>query len=158
MDATNLIALRKEMKQVHPGLTMLPFFIKACSIALLEYPMMNSHVDNELDSEGYIKRYVMKKAHNFSVAMDTKDGLIVPNIKHVEDKSILQINGDLLSLRDKANTGALVAEDFADGTFSISSVGNIGGTYASPVVLRPQAAIIAIGKARKYAKYVEDPS
>ena len=68
---------------------MLPFFIKACSIALLEYPMMNSHVDNELDSEGYIKSYVMKKAHNFSVAMDTKDGLIVPNIKHVEDKSIL---------------------------------------------------------------------
>ena len=143
---------------MHPGLTMLPFFIKACSIALLEYPMMNSHVDNELDSEGYIKSYVMKKAHNFSVAMDTKDGLIVPNIKHVEDKSILQINGDLLSLRDKANTGALVAEDFANGTFSISSVGNIGGTYASPVVLRPQAAIIAIGKARKYAKYVEDPS
>ena len=55
MDATNLIALRAEMKQVHPGLTLLPFFIKACSIAMLEFPVMNSHVDPEVDAEGYIK-------------------------------------------------------------------------------------------------------
>jgi pyruvate/2-oxoglutarate dehydrogenase complex dihydrolipoamide acyltransferase (E2) component len=50
---------------------------------MLEFPVMNSHVDPELDAEGYIKQYVMKKNHNFSVAMDTKDGLIVPNIKNV---------------------------------------------------------------------------
>ena len=71
MDATHLIALRKEMKQAHPKLTMLPFFMKACSIALLEFPSMNSHIDNEVDDEGYIKQYVMKKAHNFSVAIDS---------------------------------------------------------------------------------------
>ena len=88
--------------------------------------------------------------------MDTKDGLIVPNIKNVQDKSILQINQDIIELRGKADSNKLAADDFADGTFSVSSVGNIGGTYASPVVLRPQAAIIAIGKARKQAKYVED--
>lgn len=137
MDATNLMALRKEMKQVHAKLTMLPFFMKACSIAMLEFPDMNSHVDNELDSDGYIMRYVNKKAHNFSVAIDSKDGLIVPNVKNVELKSILEINNDLLDLRHRTDTGALTAEDFADGTFSISSVGNIGGTYSVPVVLRP---------------------
>ena len=82
----------------------------------------------------------------------------MPNVKHVEQKSILQINSDLLDLRDKAQTGRLTADDFANGTFSLSSVGNIGGTYAVPVVLRPQAAIIAIGKARKYAKFVDDPT
>ena len=135
---------------------MLPFFVKACSIAMLEFPVMNSHVDPEVDAEGYIKQFVMKKSHNFSVAMDTKDGLIVPNIKNVQDKSILQINQDIIELRGKADSNKLAADDFADGTFSVSSVGNIGGTYASPVVLRPQAAIIAIGKARKQAKYVED--
>ena len=54
MDATALIMLRKEMKKVHTNLTMLPFFIKACSIAMTEFPVINSHIDNDLDSEGYI--------------------------------------------------------------------------------------------------------
>ena len=71
MEATKLIALRKEMKQVHTNLTLLPFFMKACSIALLDFPSLNSHIDNELDEEGYIQRYVIKKAHNFSVAIDS---------------------------------------------------------------------------------------
>ena len=54
MDATQLIMLRKEMKKVHTNLTMLPFFIKACSIAMTEFPVINSHIDNDLDDEGYI--------------------------------------------------------------------------------------------------------
>jgi len=89
MDSTKLIKLRKEMKQVHPKLTMLPFFMKACSIAMLEFPIVNSQVDNDLDADGYIQRYVIKKNHNFSVAIDSKDGLTVPNVKKVQDLSIL---------------------------------------------------------------------
>jgi len=54
MDSTNLIKLRNEMKAVHPKLTMLPFFIKACSISMMEYPIVNSLVDNEVDSDGFI--------------------------------------------------------------------------------------------------------
>ena len=54
MDATALMALRKEMKKVHTNLTMLPFFIKACSFAMSEFPVMNSHIDNDLDADGYI--------------------------------------------------------------------------------------------------------
>ena len=81
MDATALIILRKEMKKVHTNLTMLPFFIKACSIAMTEFPVVNSHIDNDLDDDGYIQRYVEKHDHNYSIAIDSPDGLTVPNIK-----------------------------------------------------------------------------
>ena len=83
INATALIALRKEMKKVHPTLSILPFFIKACSIAMLEYPLINSHIDNDWDENGYIQRYVIKKDHNFSIAIDSKEGLTVPNIKQI---------------------------------------------------------------------------
>ena len=137
MDATALIALRKEMKKVHTNLTMLPFFIKACSIAMREFPVMNSHIDNDLDGEGYIQRYVVKHNHNFSIAIDSPDGLTVPNIKQVQQKSIVQINEDLKDLQNKASSGGLTKADFDDGTFSVSSVGNIGGRYFVPTILRP---------------------
>jgi len=156
IDATALIKLRKEMKAVHPNLTMLPFFIKACSIAMTEYPLINSQVDNELDSDGFIQRYVMKKDHNFSIAIDSPEGLTVPNIKQCQTKSILKINDDLKSLSQKATNNQLSAADFADSTFSVSSVGNIGGRYFVPTILRPQCAIIAIGKAHTFAKYREE--
>lgn len=83
MDATKLIALRKSLKVHHPGLTMLPFFIKACSLAMNDYPIVNSHIDNDLDEDGYIQRYVIKHDHNFSIAIDSPDGLTVPAIKYV---------------------------------------------------------------------------
>lgn len=117
---------------------------------------MNSNFNPETDEDGYIKEYVIKKDHNFSIAIDSKDGLTVPNIKRVQDKSILQINQEILGMRDRSEQGKLTASDFEDATFSISSVGNIGGTYFVPTILRPQVAIMAIGKARKIAKYVED--
>lgn len=60
IDATSLIALRKELKVMYPKLTMLPFFIKACSLAMTEYPIMNSQIDNDLDADGFIQRYVIK--------------------------------------------------------------------------------------------------
>ena len=81
IDATKLIALRKEMKAANPKLTMLPFFIKACSIAMTEFPIVNSMIDNDLDEDGFIQRYVIKHDHNFSIAIDSPDGLTVPNIK-----------------------------------------------------------------------------
>jgi 2-oxoisovalerate dehydrogenase E2 component (dihydrolipoyl transacylase) len=95
MNGTKLIALRKEMKQVQQNLTMLPFFMKACSIAMLEYPIINSHIDNDVDADGYIQRYVIKHDHNFNVAIDSKDGLTVPVVKKIQEKSILGINKDL---------------------------------------------------------------
>lgn len=89
LDATNLLELRKLLKQTYPTLTLLPFFIKAASLSMQEYPILNSNCNPELDEEGYIKEYVIKKDHNFTIAIDSKDGLTVPNIKKVQEKSIL---------------------------------------------------------------------
>ncbi len=156
MEANLLLKLRKEMKKTYSDLTLLPFFLKAASLAMLEFPVMNVNVNPETDEYGYIKEYVLKKDHNFSIAMDTKDGLSVPNIKQVQKKSILQLNEEIIHLRNKAQTGGLTASDFENSTFSVSSVGNLGGTYFVPTILRPQGAIMAIGKSKKVAKYVED--
>ena len=101
---------------------------------------------------------MIKKDHNFSVAIDSKEGLTVPNIKKVQELSILQINEALKDMIKKAETASFTHDDFSDGTFNISSVGNLGGRYFVPTILRPQAAIIAIGQAHKVAKYVEDSS
>lgn len=158
IDATSLMQLRQLLKKNHKNLTMLPFFIKAASIAMVDYPIVNSQFNPETDEDGYIMEYVMKKDHNFSIAIDSKDGLTVPNVKRVQDKSILQINQDIITLREKVDQGKLTAVDFEDATFSISSVGNIGGTGFVPTILRPQVSIMAIGKATKTAKYVEDPA
>jgi len=89
IDASNLIQLRQMLKKTYSTLTLLPFFIKAASIAMIEYPIVNSHFNPETCEEGYIKEYVVKRDHNFTIAIDSKEGLTVPNIKKVQDKSIL---------------------------------------------------------------------
>jgi pyruvate/2-oxoglutarate dehydrogenase complex dihydrolipoamide acyltransferase (E2) component len=101
---------------------------------------------------------VIKHDHNFSIAIDSPDGLTVPSIKKVQEKSIIGLNNELLELREKASNGGLTQADFENATFSVSSVGNLGGKYFVPTILRPQAAIIAIGAAYKNARYVEDAS
>lgn len=77
--------------------------MKAASIAMEEYPIVNSQANPETDEDGYIKEYVMKKDHNFSIAIDTKDGLTVPIIKKVQDKSILQISNDIINIRERVD-------------------------------------------------------
>lgn len=99
IDASNLLELRKILKKNHKNLTLLPFFVKAASLAMTEYPIVNSNFNPETDEDGYIKEYVIKKDHNFSIAIDSKDGLTVPNIKKIQEKSILQINSDIIDLR-----------------------------------------------------------
>ena len=83
LDATDLMSLRKTLKQNYNSLTLLPFFIKAASIAIKQEPLVNSNFNPETDEEGYIKEYVIKKDHNFSIAIDSPDGLTVPNIKQI---------------------------------------------------------------------------
>lgn len=89
IDATSLLELRKLLKKNHTNLTLLPFFVKAASLAMNDFPIVNSNFNPETDEEGYIKEYVIKKDHNFSIAIDSKDGLTVPNVKRIQEKSIL---------------------------------------------------------------------
>ncbi|KAL4087431.1 hypothetical protein PRIC1_013323 [Phytophthora ramorum] len=149
MDA--LYDLRKELKPLAESrgvkLSFMPFIIKAASLALKHYPMLNATV-NESETE-----LTLVAAHNISVAMDTPAGLIVPNVKNVESKSVMEIAEDLNRLQQLAVAGKLTPSDLTGGTFSISNIGSIGGTYMSPVLMVPQVAIGAIGQIQKLPRY-----
>lgn len=114
MDA--LKALREVLKPMAElkgvSVSYMPFMIKAASLALKEYPILNSRL-SECEGE-----YTMLKDHNISVAMDTPKGLIVPNIKRVQDKSIMDIAMELKRLQELGNAGKLSEKDLTHGTFS----------------------------------------
>lgn len=142
------VALRRQIAtqlQSTSGLkfTYMPLFLKATSLALLQFPILNASVD--MDSESV----VYHEAHNISVAMATRQGLIVPNIKHVEQLSMVEIAQELQRLGEVAKSGKFAKEDLDGGSFSLSNIGSIGGTVASPVVFPPQVAIGAIGSIQK---------
>ncbi|CAF0914280.1 unnamed protein product [Rotaria sordida] len=141
-DMTQLVKLRKQLKKENKDIKMsyLPFIIKACSQALHNYPILNAYVDSKCENITY------KGSHNIGIAMDTKDGLLVPNIKNVQQLSINQISNELNRLQQLGKAGKLSTDDLTGGTFSLSNIGAIGGTYAVPVLLLPEVAIGALGK------------
>ncbi|XP_063707476.1 lipoamide acyltransferase component of branched-chain alpha-keto acid dehydrogenase complex, mitochondrial [Culicoides brevitarsis] len=152
VDMSRLVALRDELKQetleTHGiKLTFMPFMIKAASLALLKYPILNSSLD-ESDTSIVYKPY-----HNISIAIATPTGLVVPNIKNVEQKTLLEIAQDLKRLQEKGQKGQLAPEDFANGTFSLSNIGNVGGTYTRPVIVPNQVVIGAVGKTRALPRF-----
>ena len=127
--------------------TLMPLMIKAMSCALSEFPLLNSSVSE--DGTTLIK----KGAHNIGLAMDTPNGLLVPNVKDVQSKSLLEIAMDLERLQADASRGKLGMADLKGGTFSISNIGNLGGTYTGPVINLPEVAIVGLGKARPTPRY-----
>lgn len=121
IDMSRLVSLRAELKSEAASLgiklTYMPFIIKATSLALYKFPILNSSFDESNMS------IVYKPYHNISVAIHTPQGLVVPNIKNVQAKTIVQIAEDLNRLQEKGQKGSLTPDDFANGTFSISNVG-----------------------------------
>lgn len=100
-------------------ISYLPFIIKACSIALHSYPILNAHVDEKCENITY------KASHNIGIAIDTNEGLIVPNIKNVGDKSIFEIAQELKRLQTLASMSKLSPNDLTGGTFTISNIGSV---------------------------------
>ncbi|ETV97748.1 hypothetical protein H310_09113 [Aphanomyces invadans] len=149
MDALDELRQRLKVVAAERGIkiTYLPLMIKAASLALKYYPVLNSSVS---ECEGFI---TLHAHHNISVAMDTPKGLLVPNIKNVESKSILEIAEDLSRLQGLATAGKLGPNDLTGGTFSLSNIGSIGGTYMGPVIMVPQVAIGAIGKIQTLPRF-----
>ena len=139
--------LKKTLKDVK--LTYMPFFMKALSLAILDYPIINSSL---LDSKN---EYILKSSHNISFAMDTPLGLVVPNIKNVESKSILEIASEMSRIQELGQKGRLSDNDLSDGTVALSNIGSIGGTYAAPVILPPQVFIGALGTIRPRLEKVD---
>ncbi|EGC38204.1 hypothetical protein DICPUDRAFT_93881 [Dictyostelium purpureum] len=146
-----LTELRNQMKPMAEArgikLSYMPFLIKATSLALLKYPVLNSSVSPD-ESQLIYKNY-----HNIGVAMDTPQGLLVPNIKNVESKSIFEIAQELNRLQKSGIAGQLTPSDMSGGTFSLSNIGTIGGTYCSPVLLLPEVCIGALGKIQKLPRF-----
>ncbi|XP_033884130.2 lipoamide acyltransferase component of branched-chain alpha-keto acid dehydrogenase complex, mitochondrial-like [Acipenser ruthenus] len=144
IDLTQLAELREELKSLAESrgvrLSYMPFFIKAASLGLLHYPILNASLDNSCQNITY------KASHNIGLAMDTQQGLIVPNVKNVQMLSIFDIAAELNRLQTLGATGQLGTSELTGGTFTISNIGSIGGTYAKPVILPPEVAIGALGK------------
>eukprot|EP01006_Ploeotia_vitrea_P049067 TRINITY_DN67306_c3_g3_i1.p1 TRINITY_DN67306_c3_g3~~TRINITY_DN67306_c3_g3_i1.p1 ORF type:complete len:486 (+),score=95.11 TRINITY_DN67306_c3_g3_i1:173-1630(+) len=130
-----------------PKLTYMPFFIKACSVAMQKYPVVNASVNPAATHVTY------HASHNIGVAMDTPAGLLVPNIKNVQNKSILEIAEELTEMSRLGRENKLGPEYFKDGTFALSNIGTIGSTYVMPIPNPPNAAIGAMGKLQKVPRF-----
>ncbi|TNN36612.1 Lipoamide acyltransferase component of branched-chain alpha-keto acid dehydrogenase complex, mitochondrial [Liparis tanakae] len=144
VDLSRLVALRAELRPAAEGrgvrLSYMPFFIKAASLGLLHFPILNSSLDESCQNITY------KAAHNIGLAMDTAQGLLVPNLKNVQQLSVFDIAQELTRLQALGTAGQLGTHELSGGTFTLSNIGSIGGTYTKPVILPPEVAIGALGK------------
>ncbi len=150
-DLTDLVALRESMKVKYSSdevkLTMMPFFMKSMSLVLSQFPVMNSQVNADCTELTY------KARHNIGMAVDSKVGLLVPNIKDVQDKSILEVAAEITRLTQAARSGRVAPADLKDGTISISNIGALGGTVATPIINKPEVAIVALGKLQTLPRF-----
>lgn len=151
-DLTNLVQIRKELKPLAAEfgipLSYMPFIIKAVSLALHDHPILNASMS---DDE---KEIIYHEDHNIGVATDTPHGLLVPNIKQVQNLSVLEIANELNRLHQAGLNNKLTPKDIKGGTFSLSNIGAIGGTYAKPVIVPPEVAIGAIGRLQRLPRFV----
>lgn len=155
LSVTQLTRLRRDVRtQLEEAgnvkLSAMPFFIKAASNALRRFPALNASVDENCTNVTF------RSAHNIGVAMDTKVGLAVPVIKNVQQLSVMEIAQELNRLMQSGKSGNFQPDDLSNGTFTISNIGAIGGTYMKPVILSPQVAIIAIGATKTLPRFDKD--
>ena len=149
VDVTAFSTLRQRLNSQRSSaqrLSYLSFVIKAVSLALEDFPLLNARVDTGTREDA--PKLVMREKHNIGVAMDTTQGLLVPNIKDVSAKSILDIASEVSRLQSLAKNSKLSVNDLTGGTITISNIGSIGGTYVAPVLIQSEVAILGIGKAR----------
>ena len=127
--------LKSEIK-----VTFLPFIIMAAIKTLKEFPVFNSSLNHNQDS------LIIKQYYNIGIAVDTPTGLVVPVIKDADKKSILDLSKELMDLSDRARNKKLKPEELSGGSFTISSLGGIGGTNFTPIINPPEVAIMGISK------------
>jgi pyruvate dehydrogenase E2 component (dihydrolipoamide acetyltransferase) len=140
-DVTELEAFRKKLNVENPAakVTMLAFAVKACVAALRAFPDVNSSLDGD--------ELVHKHYYNIGFAADTPQGLVVPVLRNADTKGILEIAAESAALAAKARDGKLGMADMSGATFTISSLGGIGGTSFTPIVNAPEVAILGLSRA-----------
>ena len=157
IDITALSSLRTRLNAQTPNtpkLSYLHFIIKAVSLALADFPLLNARVETS-DSSQAKPQLIMRQNHNIGIAMDTPQGLLVPNIKNVAARSITDIAAECIRLQALAKDAKLSAKDLTGGTITVSNVGSIGGTYVAPVIVQSEVAILGLGKARTVPAFDE---
>jgi pyruvate dehydrogenase E2 component (dihydrolipoamide acetyltransferase) len=147
-DTTEIEKYRKELDNASKGdkrpyrVSMLPFLMKASVATLKLFPDFNSSLAPTKDA------LILKKYYNIGVAVDTPDGLVVPVIKEVDRKGIVEISRELGEISERARQGKLAATEMQGATFTISSLGGIGGVAFTPIVNAPEVAILGVARAK----------
>lgn len=155
-DITDLEAIRQASKDDYASrgikLTTMPFLIKAVATALKHHPALNASIDMENEQIIY-KDYV-----NVGIAVDGEKGLVVPTLKNADRMSIPDIAYALSDLSSRVRNNSYAVSDLRGGTFTISNLGAIGGTYSTPIVNVPEVAILLVGRSRKMPIVMDDDS
>jgi 2-oxoisovalerate dehydrogenase E2 component (dihydrolipoyl transacylase) len=151
LDVTELMLLHRNLNEQHGSdelkITLMPLFIKALSMALKQFPLVNSRANNDFTELTYLAN------HNIGMAVDGASGLLVPNIKAVEQRSIIDIATQVMSLTAAARSGKINPADLKGGSITISNIGAIGGTVATPIINKPEVAIVALGKIQRLPRF-----
>jgi len=155
LDVTELVAVRAKAKVIGARegvkITYMPFIMKACALGLAKYPELNGSLDEEAQEHVHY-HYV-----NLGIAADTDNGLIVPVMREVQAKGIMQLAAELAELAERTRAGKVKSEELKGSTFSITNAGNIGGTLATPIINFPDIAILGVHRIRKAPGVVETP-
>ena len=153
VDVTELERIRKDSQKDYDSqgvkLTMMPFITKAVAVGLKLHPIVNASVSED-GAEIIYKEYV-----NIGIAVDTEKGLIVPVLRDADRKTIPQIAKELAKMAEMVRGGKFGVDDIRGGTFSISNLGALGGTYSTPIINPPEVAILLIGRSRTLPQYID---
>ncbi|KAI3634757.1 hypothetical protein MIR68_007138 [Amoeboaphelidium protococcarum] len=137
-------------------ISFMPLLLKSFSVALQRYPLLNAKLQLSDQEDPNAASLLYRPSHNIGVAIDSPGGLVVPNIKAVDQKSILEIALDLQRLVDLAKKGQLPPDAFKDTTITMSNIGNIGGRVLSPVIPPDTLCIVAIGRIQSLPRFVNN--
>jgi pyruvate dehydrogenase E2 component (dihydrolipoamide acetyltransferase) len=147
VDMSKLVAMRNDLIPVAEAegikLSYLPFFIKAVIAGLKKYPVLNSQLDEET------KELVYKNDFHMGIAVATEQGLIVPVVKYADQKNLFELATEIKTLAEKARAGKLALDELKGGTFTLTSIGSIGGLFGVPIINYPEVAIMGINKIEK---------
>lgn len=151
IDVTELLKVRAQLKpqfeQQGIKLSLMPLMMKALALAIADFPILNSRVNAECSEITYLNDI------NIGMAAATPHGLLVPNVKRVQDLTLQQIAQQVTSLTEAARQGRLSAESMQGGTISISNIGALGGTVATPILNVPEVAIVALGRVQRLPRF-----
>lgn len=142
-DITDLEAARRWQAMLVPELTLTVFLLKAAALTLKSYPRFNASLDHERGE------LVLKRYYHLGVAVDSERGLIVPVIRDVDQKRIPELARELGALVERTRAGKATLEDLRGGTFTVTNVGRLGGTGATPIINYPEVAILGVARARE---------